>query len=80
MTAQAPRRESDLDYLDPLDIIFNCNICHDSVRDIYPPNENGRDDSSRANDPVRDKFWMTQCGHLICSKHVERQGKRRELR
>lgn len=61
--------------LQPLDLVFSCNVCHDSIRDICSPlqDEKGLDGTQK---PVA-KLWMTECAHLICAKHLAGGGKRR---
>ncbi|KAG9533788.1 hypothetical protein KCU93_g163, partial [Aureobasidium melanogenum] len=56
-------------HLQPLDLIFSCNICHDSISDIPspPPDEKELEGIRK---PVA-KLWMTECAHLICAKHLE---------
>lgn len=56
----------------PLDLIFSCNICHDSIRDIRTPgpDEKGLEGVRK---PVA-KLWMTECAHLVCAKHLEGGG------
>lgn len=56
----------------PLDLIFSCNICHNSIRDIRTPrlDEKGLEGVRK---PVA-KLWMTECAHLICAKHLEGGG------
>lgn len=76
MASEASNLTPDLDQLAPLDIIFNCNICHASIRDIYSNVEDnqGFRDGRHPSENAVNKFWMTQCGHLICSKHFEGGG------
>ncbi|KAG9895538.1 hypothetical protein KCU98_g15936, partial [Aureobasidium melanogenum] len=56
-------------HLQPLDLIFSCNICHDSISDMPspPPDEKELEGIRK---PVA-KLWMTECAHLICAKHLE---------
>ncbi|KAI5201635.1 hypothetical protein E4T39_05084 [Aureobasidium subglaciale] len=56
----------------PLDLIFSCNICHDSIRDIRGPMQDGKE-LGNIRKPVA-KLWMTECAHLICAKHLEGGG------
>ncbi|CAD0108782.1 unnamed protein product [Aureobasidium uvarum] len=58
--------------LQPLDLIFSCNICHDSIHDIRSPVHDGQE-LEGIRRPVA-KLWMTECAHLICAKHLERGG------
>ncbi|KAI5212071.1 hypothetical protein E4T38_00716 [Aureobasidium subglaciale] len=53
----------------PLDLIFSCNVCHDSIRDIRGPMQDGKE-LENIRKPVA-KLWMTECAHLICAKHLE---------
>ncbi|KAI4842615.1 hypothetical protein E4T44_07207 [Aureobasidium sp. EXF-8845] len=55
--------------LQPLDLIFSCNICHESIRDISSPVQETRE-LEGASKPAA-KLWMTECAHLICAKHLE---------
>ncbi|KAI4842552.1 hypothetical protein E4T44_07243 [Aureobasidium sp. EXF-8845] len=55
--------------LQPLDLIFSCNICHESIRDISSPVQETRE-LEGARKPAA-KLWMTECAHLICAKHLE---------
>lgn len=68
---------SELDHLQPLDIIFNCGICHDSLRDIYAASEDnkGFGDGRDVGQTTVNKFWIAECGHLICAKHIEGGGR-----
>ncbi|KAH0054364.1 hypothetical protein KCU96_g22422, partial [Aureobasidium melanogenum] len=56
-------------HLQPLDLVFSCNICHDSISDIPSPlpDEKELEDIRK---PVA-KLWMTECAHLVCAKHLE---------
>ncbi|KAI5276462.1 hypothetical protein E4T47_00672 [Aureobasidium subglaciale] len=56
----------------PLDLIFSCNVCHDSIRDIRGPMQDGKE-LENIRKPVA-KLWMTECAHLICAKHLEGGG------
>lgn len=77
MSGESTMSDSALDFLDPLDIIFSCGICHDSIRDIYSTaekNKGFRDGRPPDQDGTVNKFWLTQCGHLVCAKHIEDGG------
>ena len=58
--------------LQPLDLIFSCNICHESIRDIPSPVQDVKE-LEGGRKPVA-KLWMTECAHLICAKHLEGGG------
>ena len=72
MAATTTPDDSDLDVLSPLDVIFNCGVCHDSIRDAYHTKEDikGSGSDQIPDRSAVDRFWMTECGHLICWKHV----------
>jgi hypothetical protein len=56
----------------PLDLIFSCNICHESIRDISSPVQETRELEGTRKPAA--KLWMTECAHLICAKHLEGGG------
>ncbi|KAG9632893.1 hypothetical protein KCU64_g16051, partial [Aureobasidium melanogenum] len=56
-------------HLQPLDLIFSCNICHDSISDMPNPLPDEKE-LEGIRKPVA-KLWMTECAHLICAKHLE---------
>lgn len=56
----------------PLDLIFSCNICHESIRDIRKPVQS-EDELVGVRKPVA-RLWMTECAHLTCAKHLEGGG------
>jgi hypothetical protein len=58
--------------LQPLDLIFSCNICHESIRDI-PSHVQDAKELEGVRKPAA-KLWMTECAHLICAKHLEGGG------
>lgn len=61
----------------PLDLIFSCAVCQDTVTEIYA--EAQEDNSGLRIDPDTDKgivvkLWLTECAHLTCGKHLEGGG------
>lgn len=66
----------DKDKIGPLDLIFCCGVCHETLRDIYSTTsseESLLDGRPPRNDDFT-KLWMTSCAHLVCTKHLEGGG------
>ncbi|KAL9001215.1 MAG: hypothetical protein Q9169_000399 [Polycauliona sp. 2 TL-2023] len=59
-----------------MDFILSCSICQDTLSAVYAQHGNndglhqGTDDS----DGAITKFWLTECAHLTCAKHLEGGG------
>lgn len=62
--------------LDPRDIIFSCSICHATVSDIYknPESNKGLSDGRGPDERDVTKFFLTECAHLTCGKHLQGGG------
>lgn len=62
----------------PLDIIFSCTICQETIADVYA---NGSPDlnykAALLEYPC--KLWITECGHVTCSHHFEGGGEMRSV-
>lgn len=63
------------DLAEPCDIIFSCAICQISISDLYrrPRTDHG---FSLGGDHERvvTRLWLSECGHLTCSDHLEGGG------
>jgi hypothetical protein len=57
----------------PLDIIFSCVICQETIADVYP---NGSPDLNYSAALLEHpcKLWITECAHVTCSQHLEGGG------
>ena len=63
--------------ISPLDIIFSCCICQDTLSSIYkepddrlPLRQSENTDFGRIA-----KLYLTACAHVICTKHFDGGGK-----
>ncbi|GAB7355056.1 hypothetical protein MBLNU459_g5651t2 [Dothideomycetes sp. NU459] len=58
--------------LRPLELVFSCSVCDESIHDIYKFSEDaqGFSDQRQSNQKVVTRMWLTECGHLTCSKHL----------
>ncbi|KAI9776456.1 MAG: hypothetical protein M1839_009567 [Geoglossum umbratile] len=60
--------------LSVLEAIYSCGICFTSYSDIYKDDDPLVDTLSDPGLSLRGtvpKLWMTSCGHVICSRHLE---------
>jgi len=72
----ASGREMD-DNLSPEDVIFSCGMCQATIAEVYATKESNR---GFCGDPGDDegivtKFWISECAHITCGKHLEGGGK-----
>ncbi|KAK4982799.1 hypothetical protein LTR66_009093 [Elasticomyces elasticus] len=60
----------------PRDVIFSCAICQATLSDIYAKTESnpGIRNGCDSDHSIATKLWLTDCGHLTCSKHLEGGG------
>jgi len=60
----------------PLDIIFSCTVCGETLDEIYsePAGNGGLRSTSDFEDGSIVRLYATQCAHLICAKHLEGGG------
>lgn len=63
--------------LRPLELVFTCSVCNESIHDIYKFAEDnqGFSDRRQSNQNVVTRLWLTECGHLTCSTHLANGGK-----
>lgn len=63
----------DEEQLRPLELVFTCSICNESIHDIYKFSEDnqGFSDRRQSDQKVVTRLWLTECGHLTCSTHLE---------
>lgn len=62
------------------DLILSCSICQEGLSTIYAGSDtdHGLLKSDHHDDPHNDhitKFWLTECAHLTCGKHLEGGGR-----
>lgn len=65
------------DLLAPYDIIFSCAICQTTISELYrrPRTDHGFT-SGVDQERVVTRLWLTECGHLTCSDHLDGGGTR----
>ena len=59
-----------------LDLVLSCSICQESLSSIYAGEDEAhalRTSTNARNERVT-KFWLTDCAHLVCGKHLEGGG------
>lgn len=56
----------------PLEVIFSCGICLETVTDLYAKPESNHYFQHGGNSiqGIVAKLWFTQCGHLVCTEHL----------
>ena len=59
-----------------LDIIFSCHVCQATIAEIYesPERDRGFHHPKTSAEQIVPNFWLADCGHLTCSKHLEGGG------
>ncbi|KAI9874534.1 MAG: hypothetical protein M1830_009644 [Pleopsidium flavum] len=62
--------------LSPLEVIFSCGVCQDTLKTIYsePDNNSGLRNTADSTKGTVVKLWLTECAHLTCGKHLEGGG------
>ncbi|KAI9712531.1 MAG: hypothetical protein M1812_006840 [Candelaria pacifica] len=62
--------------LAPLDLIFSCGVCQDTITEIYAESQdhNGLRTKPGSDEGDIVKLWLTECAHLTCGKHLEGGG------
>lgn len=58
----------------PLDAIFACSVCGDTLTDVYSgPRETvqGLSDGINTKDRLVTRLYVSSCCHVICDKHIE---------
>lgn len=65
------------DNLSPQDIIFSCGICQATIAEVYANKESNRGFHSGSGDDegIVTKFWISECAHITCGKHLQGGGK-----
>lgn len=57
----------------PVDIVLSCTVCLETFSTIYD-NDDRIDglhkDGEGPNDGKITKFWLTECAHFTCGKHL----------
>ena len=63
------------DVLAPYEIIFSCAICQKTISELYrrPRTDHGFS-SGGGDECVVTRLWLSECGHLTCSDHLEGGG------
>ncbi|EME38534.1 hypothetical protein DOTSEDRAFT_140871 [Dothistroma septosporum NZE10] len=75
-----PRQDSDTSHRNgdiPIrEIVFSCGVCQKLVSDVYSTKESdhGFNSSDHEESGVVVKFWMADCSHTFCAKHLEGGG------
>jgi hypothetical protein len=66
---------SSTNLLAPYEIIFSCAICQTTITQLYrrPRTDHGFS-SGGDQERVVTRLWLTECGHLTCSDHLEGGG------
>ena len=73
------RSPGEVEAVTPLDIIFSCHVCSATFSEIYDGHHEtvqGLSDGVNPKDRIVTKLFLTQCCHVICSKHLENGGRR----
>ena len=62
--------------LSATDIVLSCAICQATLSTIYRTGDevHGLTTGDESQGTTVIKFWLTECAHLICSKHFEGGG------
>ncbi|KAF2709276.1 hypothetical protein K504DRAFT_431651 [Pleomassaria siparia CBS 279.74] len=58
----------------PLDVIFSCHICSATCAEVYAGHHEtvqGFTDGINPKERLVTKLFLTQCCHVVCSKHLE---------
>lgn len=58
------------------DVVFSCGVCQASIKDVYanPESNQGFHSGSGGAEGIVTKLWISECSHIICSKHLEDGG------
>ncbi|KAM0797484.1 hypothetical protein BDR22DRAFT_824324 [Usnea florida] len=59
--------------LSPVDIVFCCTVCQETLSTIYADDEQPNGLRKGNEDPHKStvtKLWLTECAHLTCGKHL----------
>ena len=76
----APRQNSDTGTrtggISTTEIVFSCGVCQKLISDVYATKESdhGFNSSDHDESGVVVKFWMADCSHTFCGKHLEGGG------
>ncbi|KAF2788106.1 hypothetical protein K505DRAFT_411065 [Melanomma pulvis-pyrius CBS 109.77] len=65
---------SDAEDVTPLDIIFSCHVCSATFSEVYAGQHDtvqGLSDGINPKDRIVTRLFVTQCCHVVCSKHLE---------
>jgi len=58
----------------PLDVIFSCSVCGDTLTDVYEGHSEtvlGLSDGFNTKDRLVTRLYVASCCHVICIKHIE---------
>lgn len=63
------------------EIIFSCDVCQATVSEVYATKEQHdgfhSGSSQDRNNGIVAKFWIGECSHVFCGRHLEGGGMRR---
>lgn len=58
------------------EVIFSCSICYALPSDVYATKEHNKGFHSGSGDEggIVTKFWISDCSHVFCGRHLENGG------
>lgn len=64
--------------VNPLDCIFSCSVCANTFSEVYDGRDEtvqGLSDGINPKERLVTRLYVSSCGHVICTKHMEGGGK-----
>jgi hypothetical protein len=70
----SPKAPTEQDQVQPLDFIFSCSVCGDTLSEVYKGHNRtvqGLTDGINPQDRLVSRLFVGSCSHVICIKHIE---------